>query len=87
LQWDEVNIEHIAEHGISPIEVEEVCFGSNYSKKEGNSRYLVRGQTADGKYLMIVIERMGGGIFRPITAFKMSDGYKSGYRKQNRGRK
>lgn len=87
LLWDDKNVEHIAAHGVSPAEVEDVCFGLNYCKKEGQCRYLLRGQTADGKYLMVAVESIGMGVFRPITAFEMTKGYKSGFRRQQRGRK
>jgi uncharacterized DUF497 family protein len=87
LLWDDKNIEHIAAHDVSPTEVEDICSGSNYCKKENRNRYLLRGQTAEGRYLMVVVEGIGAGVFRPITAFEMSEGYKSGYRKQQRGKK
>lgn len=27
LIWDDANVAHIAEHGVAPDEVEDVCFG------------------------------------------------------------
>jgi len=87
LLWDDKNVEHIAAHGVSPAEVEDICFWNNYCKKEECSRYLLRGQTAEGRYIMVVVESLGMGIFRPITAFEMTEGYKSGFRRQQRGRK
>lgn len=82
LQWDDENVEHIARHNVNPQEVEDICFGSHISERESNQRYILSGQTAAGRYLNVVIERVGKGLFRPITAFEMSESYKSRYRKR-----
>ena len=84
LEWEDQNIEHIARHTVNPQEVEDVCFGLHVSEKAGNERYILSGQTAGGRYLNVVIERVGKGLFRPITAFEMSDDYKRRYRKRLR---
>jgi uncharacterized protein len=84
LQWDDENVEHIARHDVTPEEVEDICFGLNLSEKERNSRYILSGQTTRGRYLNIVIEKIGKGIFRPITAFNMSENYKARYKKRFR---
>jgi uncharacterized DUF497 family protein len=81
LEWDDENVEHIARHGVNPEEVEDVCFGLNLSEKEGNSRYILGGQSRGGRYLNVVVERIGRGLFKPITAFEMSESYKRKYRK------
>jgi uncharacterized DUF497 family protein len=81
LEWDDENIEHIARHGVNPEEVEDICFGLNLSEKDGDSRYVVSGQTRGGRYLNMVIEKIGKGLFRPITAFEMSESFKARYRK------
>jgi len=86
LQWDDSNIEHIARHGTSPKEVEDVCFGSHISGKEGKARYILGGRTENGRYLTVVIERVGKGIFRPITAFEMSERDKASYRRRSKDR-
>lgn len=82
LEWDDENVEHIARHGVNPDEVEDICFGLNLSEKEGRQRYILSGQTRGGRYLNVVIERVGGGLFRLITAFEMSEGFKARYRKK-----
>jgi len=66
LEWDDDNIEHIHHHKVSPVEVEDVCFGLRY-------RYVLYGQTRAGRYLKVVLQRLQGNRFRPITAFDMSD--------------
>ena len=84
LEWDDENIGHIARHNVNYQEVEHVCFGIHISEKEGKERYILSGQTAAGRYLTVVIERVGKGLFRPITAFEMSENYKRRYRKRLR---
>ncbi len=86
LYWDDENVQHIARHNVSPQEVEDVCFGVYIGKRESNQRYVLSGQTVAGRYLNVVIERVGKGVFRPITAFEMSDNYKRRYRKRLRKR-
>ncbi|MDO8691273.1 MAG: BrnT family toxin [Dehalococcoidia bacterium] len=82
LEWDDENVRHIARHGVTPEEVEDICFGSHISERECNRRYVLSGQTGAGRYLNVVIERIGRGLFRPITAFEMSDIYKRSYRRR-----
>jgi len=84
LYWDDENIEHIARHNVNPQEVEDVCFRTHIGEREGAQRYILSGQCANGRYLNVVIERVGKGLFRPITAFEMSESYKRRYRKRLR---
>lgn len=87
LEWDDENIGHIALHGVNPQEVEDVCFGLHISKSEKKSRYILSGQTVGGRYINVVIERIGMGLFRPITAFEMGKNYRERYRKILRKRR
>jgi len=84
LYWDDENIEHISKHNVNPQEVEDVCFGAHIIKREGDRRYILSGQSANGRYLNVVIERVYRRLFRPITAFEMSVNYKRRYRKRLR---
>ena len=84
LYWDDHNIDHVAQHGVTPNEVEDICFGIHISRKEGGQRYILSGQTDCGRYLNVVIEKVAGGIFRPITAFDMSETYKRRYKRKLR---
>ena len=78
LEWVDEN----TEHNVNPEEVEDVCFGAHLRRKEGNQRYILSGQTTAGKYLNVVVEQIGKGLFRPITAFEMRECYKRRYRKR-----
>ena len=69
LEWDDNNLEHIiSKHGINPDEVEDVCFGPHYACTVKYKRKAIYGQATSGKYLMVVLERLYGNVFRPITA-------------------
>jgi uncharacterized protein len=55
----------VARHGVTPEEVEQVCFGHpliKRAKSEGkNPVYYVLGQTNAGRYLLTVIIRFPDG--------------------------
>lgn len=84
LHWDDENVNHIAEHQTDPDEVEDICFGTHLIRGEGGGRYILSGRTAGGRYLHVVIENIGKGRFRPVTAFEMSEKYKRRYRRRLR---
>ncbi len=73
LWWDDVSENHIARHGIGHDEVNEVCFNeSSLLQQVRRGRYAVYGQTAAGRYLTIILERIRGGTFVPVTARGMA---------------
>ena len=83
--WPEERIEHIARHGVTPEEVEEVCFGKSLvrrGKSEGeNPVYYVLGQTEAGRALFCVAIRFPDGNGYPVTAREMTAKEKRRYRK------
>ena len=83
--WPEERIEHIARDGVTPEEVEEVCFGKSLvrrAKSEGeNPVYYVLGQTEVGRYLFCVVIRFPDGNGYPVTAREMTAKEKRRYRK------
>jgi uncharacterized protein len=87
LVWPEERIEHIARHGVTPEEVEQVCFGKSLvrrAKCEGeNPVYYVLGQTEAGRYLFCVVIRFPDGNGYPVTAREMTTKEKRRYRKWN----
>jgi len=82
LHWDDVNIEHIARHGLSLVDIEEVCFGEHISFRGREKRYILYGRTEGGMMIMVVLERLSGLVFRPITARLMTDREEHYYRKR-----
>jgi uncharacterized protein len=85
LIWPKERIDHIANHGINPVEVEETCFGQAFvqrAKSQGeNPVYYVLGQTGTGRYLFCVVIQFPDGIGYPVTARPMTDKEKQRYKK------
>jgi len=83
--WPEDQIDHIARHGVTPEEVEEVCFSRalvQRAKSKGkNPVYYVLGQTAAGRYLLCVVIQFPDGKGYPVTARPMTDKEKRRYKK------
>jgi hypothetical protein len=56
--WPEDRIDHIAQHGVTPAEFEEACFGNAFvqrAKSDGeNPVYFVLSQTQAGRYLFVL---------------------------------
>jgi uncharacterized protein len=82
--WPEERIEHIARHGVTPAEVEQVCFGKSWvrrAKSEGANRvYYVLGQTGAGRYLFCVVIPFPDGNGYPVTAREMTSKEKRRFR-------
>jgi uncharacterized protein len=83
--WDEDNEEHIARHGITPDEVEQVCFSQPLVRKGREGRRLVYGQTAAGRYLFIALALKDRSVARCITARPMTHGERRYYSQRRRG--
>jgi uncharacterized DUF497 family protein len=83
LVWPEDRIEHVARHGITPGEVEEVCFSRalvERARSQGeNPVYYVLGQTAAGRHLFCVVIQFPDGRGYPVTARPMTDKEKHRY--------
>ncbi len=82
LQWDDENTSHIADHSVSPEEVEQVCYGSHLSHREPGERFVIGGQSEAGRYLIVVVERLHWNLFRAVTAYEMNDQHKRAYRRR-----
>ena len=80
LNWDKRNVFHIARHGITVKNVEDVCSGKHIARKV-KDRYLIYGETEARRSIFIVLEKTGDN-FRPITARDMSESEKKIYKKK-----
>jgi len=80
LEWDDANVEHISKHRISPTEVGDVCFGTHIAVKGRNGRYILYGQSDNGRYIKLILVRLFGAFYRPITAYDMPEKEKRTYR-------
>ncbi|MBI4496410.1 MAG: BrnT family toxin [Chloroflexi bacterium] len=72
--WDDDNIEHLARHGITPEEVEDLFAGPLVRRRGGTDapdRFRVLGRTAAGRYLAIVYQEKARGSVRPFTGWEM----------------
>ena len=87
LDWDDYRIEHIAKHDVESDEVWDVCEDpSHLAHRQGRSRYRLYGQTANGRYLFVVLEHVRATVYKPITARDMTDREKRSFRKRRNER-
>lgn len=75
--WNEEsggNVEHIAEHGLTPEDIEEVLFhplDRDVSRSSGLP--VVFGFTPDGRYILVVYEQMDERTIYPVTAYEVEE--------------
>ncbi len=68
LIWDSWNVAHIARHGVTRREVEEVCHGRPISREAYASRIMVIGPTRGGRIVAAVLEPEEEGAYYVVTA-------------------
>ncbi len=70
--WDGHNLEHLAKHGISRLDAEDVLSGNHilleYQMEGDEERWIAVGATRDGRILEIVFA-IWGDMIRPITGW------------------
>lgn len=68
------NVEHIAEHGLTPEEVESViCNPFEKKRSRTSGRPVVTGATPDGRLILVVYEQFDDITVYPVTAFEVED--------------
>lgn len=90
--WDESNMEHIARHGVTPEQVEEVYYSEGPLPTLGlrlrarrpsttrESRYRLWGTDAAGTYLEVIVAGFPKvGVWRCVTAYPMSQSARRAY--------
>lgn len=68
------NVEHIAENGITPEEIEAVIcnpLGKTFSRSSG--RPVVTGYTLEGRLILVVYEAIDDVTVYPVTAYEVQD--------------
>lgn len=84
LIWPQDRIDHIARHGVTPEEVEEICLSNSLVQKARSTgaspAYYVLGQTQAGRYLFCVVIGFPDGNGYPVTARPMTPKEKRRYR-------
>jgi uncharacterized DUF497 family protein len=83
IDWDEPqdegsNTAHIAEHGLTPEEVESVLFGESttFDVSDSSGRPIAFGNTDTGRFVVVVFEVLNVAdplIIRPITAYDVPE--------------
>jgi len=80
--WDSGNTRHIARHGITGAEVEEIFAHDpaaiGFETIEGEGRWTVIGHTNSLRFL-VVVWTMRGQDVRPITAFEAGKRLRDAY--------
>ena len=80
-EWNESNTDHIARHGVTPVEAEEVIAGRpivlQVQFRNGERRELCAGRTAKGRAIAVVYTVRGGRV-RVVTAFPARRSVKEG---------
>jgi uncharacterized DUF497 family protein len=73
LEWDDRNLEHIiGKHHITPIEIEDICFGKHYACSAKYKSKAIYGQASSGRYLLVILEQLYKNVYKPITARNMT---------------
>lgn len=69
LVWDSWNVAHIARHGITPNEVEEVCHNDPLVQKGKKGRLLIIGFSKAKRMLTVILDSEDQeGSYYPVTA-------------------
>ena len=75
--WNEEsggNVEHIAEHNLTPEDVEEVIFHPiDHDVSRSTGLPIVFGITPDGRYILVVYEQIDDVTIYPITAYEVEN--------------
>jgi uncharacterized DUF497 family protein len=76
LEWDDHNINHVAEHGITDIEIDQMLSNTHIlvPNKGHEPRLFLVGVTNGGRILTVVVEpTRDEGTWRPVTAWDADD--------------
>lgn len=86
--WDGANIDHIAEHDVTPEEAEEAMLGDpldiGFDIVDDEERWSYIGETNDGRILRIAIT-VRGRRMRVVTAFEPEKYWKVFYLEEKEG--
>lgn len=66
--WDEYNLDHIARHGVYPVEAEDAVLDPgrvSFSARHGRMGFI--GRTEAGRVLVVILDRRNG-LWRVVTA-------------------
>jgi uncharacterized DUF497 family protein len=70
-------------HGVPFHEVEEACYSRHRHVRRGREGlYKVFSQAEAGRYLLVVLVDLGGGVWKVVTAREMTDQERRLYRRE-----
>ena len=68
------NVQHIAEHGLVPSDVEHVLkHPQRRSKSRSSDRPIVFGRTPSGENIAVVYEEIDDNTVYPVTAYQVEE--------------
>ena len=73
-QWDSETEGHLAEHGVTPEEFEEVvCNPDAVGESRSTGRPIAFGYTSTGRYIACVYEMLDPDTVLPVTAYQVGN--------------
>jgi hypothetical protein len=70
--WNDEIEEHLAAHGVTPGEFEEVvCDPDEVDRSQSTGRPIAFGETSGGKYVACVYELLDDTTVLPVTAYEV----------------
>ncbi|MBI3976904.1 MAG: BrnT family toxin [Chloroflexi bacterium] len=86
LRWDPSKVAHIARHGITPDEVEEVCHGDFLVRQGYSGRLILIGPTKARRMLAVILAPTEeADAYRPVTSYPASRKFRRIYRQARGG--
>ena len=72
--WTPEIVEHLAEHGVTPEEFEEVVGDPDYEDaSRSTGKPVAFGSTTTGRYLCCVFKRLADDLIEPVTAYDVGE--------------
>jgi len=73
--WNDEIVEHLGQHGVSPADFEQVVTNPDaIGESRSTGRPCCWGETADGRILFCVFEKIDQSTILPVTAFETRRG-------------
>ena len=73
-QWDSETEDHLAEHGVTSEEFEEVvCSPDAVGESRSTGGPIAFGYTSTGKYIACLYEMLDADTVLPVTAYEVED--------------
>ena len=68
------NVQHVAEHGLTPEDVEDVLFGiQELDTSRSSGSPIAFGFTSGGEYICVVFEWVDDETVYPVTAYPLEE--------------